>query len=75
MAYHPNPEIDREVAAEALEAERVDLAVGYAPRLWTCPGCGTEHGRGHFLTIGTHRCLGCGYVGVGGTMRTPEGSS
>lgn len=27
-----------------------------------------DEGRGHFLTIGAHRCLGCGYVGTGGVM-------
>jgi rubredoxin len=72
MRYHPDPEIDAEVAAEVLESERADLAAGYPPRRWKCPDCGAEHGRGHFMTIGTHRCLGCGYVGAGGVMDLPE---
>ena len=37
-----------------------------------CPECGASHGRGHFQVIGVHRCLGCGYVGDGGVMATPE---
>jgi hypothetical protein len=65
--YHPDPEINAEVAAEALESERVDLAVGYPPRRWLCE-CGAEHSRGHFMSIGVHRCLGCGYIGTGGVM-------
>lgn len=72
VEYHPDPEIDAEVAAEVLEAERVDLAVGYPPRAWTCPDCGATHSRGHFMTIGVHRCLGCGYAGTGGVMTLPE---
>ena len=72
VVYHPDPEINAEVAADALMAERADLAAGYMPRLWTCPDCGKEHGRGHFLTIGAHRCLSCGYVGTGGVMRTED---
>ncbi len=65
--YHPDPVINPEAAATALEAERTDLAAGYKPRRWLCD-CGAEHGRGHFLTIGVHRCLACGYVGTGGVM-------
>lgn len=67
IAYHPDPEINREVAAEVLGAEMADLAAGYPPRGWTCE-CGKSHLRGHFMTIGTHRCMGCGYVGEGGVM-------
>jgi hypothetical protein len=65
--YHPDRAINAEVAADALDAERADLAAGYQPRCWRCE-CGAEHDRGHFLTIGTHRCLACGYVGTGGVM-------
>lgn len=66
-SYHPDPEINAGVAADALDAERADLAAGYPPRRWQC-SCGASHGRGHFMTIGIHRCLGCGYVGPGGVM-------
>jgi hypothetical protein len=65
--YHPDPAINAEVAQEALESERADLATGYPPRRWQCD-CGAEHGRGHFMTIGVHRCFACGYVGTGGVM-------
>ncbi len=68
VRYHPDPAIDTEVTLDATAAERADLAAGYPPRRWTCPNCGAEHGRGHFLAIGTHRCLACGYVGTGGVM-------
>lgn len=70
--YHPDPEIDAEVRAEALENERFDLAAGYPPRWWLCPDCGACHRRGHFMSIGVHRCLRCGYVGEGGTMHTND---
>jgi rubredoxin len=69
--YHPDPEINAGVAADALDAERADLAAGYPPRRWVCPKCAAEHGRGHFLNIGQHRCLRCGYVGTGGVMVGP----
>jgi hypothetical protein len=65
--YHPHPGINAEISADALEAERADLAAGYPPRRWQC-GCGASHGRGHFMTVGVHRCLRCGYVGTGGVM-------
>ena len=71
VAYHPEPEISKEVADEALEAEIADLAAGYPPRRWRCQ-CGAEHGRGHFGSIGVHRCLACGYVGQGGIMLSPD---
>lgn len=32
VTYHPDPAINAEVATEALEAERADLAAGYPPR-------------------------------------------
>jgi hypothetical protein len=67
VAYHPDPEISAEIAREALEAERADLAAGYPPRRWQCE-CGASHGRGHFQVIGVHRCLACGYVGQAGAM-------
>jgi len=60
-------EIELEMAGDTLIAEKADLAAGYEPRRWRCD-CGSEHGRGHFLAIGSHRCLGCGYVGAGGVM-------
>jgi hypothetical protein len=70
--YHPDPEINQEIIADAIEAERADLAAGYAPQRWRCI-CGTEHSRGHFETIGVHRCLKCGYVGTGGVMLDEAG--
>jgi hypothetical protein len=69
-AYHPDPATNEEVAATVLEAERADLAAGFLPRRWRC-SCGAEHDRGHFLTIGQHRCLSCGYMGSGGAMLDP----
>jgi hypothetical protein len=67
IAYHHDPQISAEVAADALIAEQLDLAAGYPPRRWTCE-CGASHSRGHFYAIGVHRCLSCGYVGDGGVM-------
>lgn len=67
VVYHPDPEINAGVAADVLEAERVNLSIGYAPSAWTCP-CGASHSRGHFGTVGVHRCCACGYVGTGGVM-------
>lgn len=71
--YHPDPEINAEVAAGVLEAEKVNLAAGLPPSHWECPGCGSSHGRGHFLSIGVHRCLRCGYYGPGGVMHDGNG--
>lgn len=71
MSYHPDSEINEEIVAQALEAERIDLAAGYLPKFWRCE-CGAGHSRGHFQTIGVHRCLKCGYVGIGGTMHTHD---
>jgi hypothetical protein len=67
ISYHPDPEINAVVAADALDAERADLAAGYPPRRWQCP-CGAQHSRGHFGVIGVHRCLSCGYTGTEGVM-------
>lgn len=69
VAYHPDPDIDAEVRQQAIEAERLDLAIGYPPRRWICT-CGASHTRGHFPlgVIGSHRCLNCGYVGFDGIM-------
>lgn len=72
MRYHPDPAIDEAVHDEAQESERLDLAAGYPPRRWRCD-CGAEHARGHYLTIGAHRCLSCGYVGTGGQLVAPDG--
>lgn len=68
IAYHPDPIVSADVARDVLAAEVADLAAGLPPRRWTCPECGRSHGRGHFLCIGQHRCLHCGYVGEGGVM-------
>jgi hypothetical protein len=65
--YHPDPEINAQVRADANAGERIDLAAGLPPSRWRCP-CGAEHSRGHFGAIGVHRCLACGYVGTGGVM-------
>lgn len=75
VVYHPDPEINATVAQEALEAEKADLKIGYPPRRWHCPtpGCGASHGRGHFMSIGVHRCLRCGYVGPDGVMVLEDG--
>jgi hypothetical protein len=70
FAYHPDPAINAEVEADALIAERFDLAHGYPPRWWVCPECGASHKRGHFMSIGVHRCLLCGYSGPRGRMHT-----
>lgn len=69
--YHPDPEINAEIVQAALEAERADLAAGYPPKFWRCE-CGAGHRRGHFQTIGVHRCMRCGYVGASGTMHTHD---
>lgn len=68
--YHPDPEISAEVAITARDAEAADIAAGYPPRRWSCE-CGASHARGHFQTIGVHRCLRCGYVGEGGFLHDP----
>lgn len=72
VEYHPDPDINAGVAADVLEAEIIDLRIGYPPRHWTCPDCGRGHSRGHHMAIGRHRCLCCGYEGSGGVMSTPD---
>ena len=72
ITYHPDPEINAEVAEQTLEAERLDLAAGYLPRRWVC-NCGASHERGHFGNIGIHRCMNCGYVGPDGIMTDRKG--
>lgn len=67
VVYHPDPETNAGVSADAIDAEREDLAAGFPPRRWRCV-CGAEHSRGHFGTIGVHRCLVCGYTGAEGVM-------
>ena len=74
LNYHPDPEINASLHAEAMENERIDLEAGLPPRRWRCD-CGAEHGRGHFLYIGQHRCLNCGYVGEGGYLVPPPGEA
>jgi hypothetical protein len=70
VTYHPDPAINAAVALDVLDAEHADLAAGYPPRRWQCPN-GHVHGRGHFLTVGVHRCFTCGYTGEGGIMIGP----
>lgn len=70
VCYHPDPEINAQVAQEAMDAERADLKAGYPPRTWQCE-CGASHSRGHFMSIGCHRCLRCGYQGPGGILIGP----
>lgn len=65
--YHPDPEINDEIAQQTLEAEISDIRAGFLPRRWICP-CGASHQRGHMWAIGVHRCLSCGYIGNGGIM-------
>ena len=72
FVYHDDPSINAEIVEGALQGEIADLAAGYPPKFWRCPDCGAGHGRGHFQVIGVHRCLGCGYVGEGGTMHTHD---
>lgn len=69
MSYHPDPAINAEVALDALDAERADLAAGYPPRPWQCGECGASHARGHFGSIGVHRCLRCGYAAAFALMQ------
>ena len=71
VCYHPDPKINAEIAADALAAERADLAAGYPPRRWCC-ACGAGHSRGHFGVIGVHCCLACGYTGTGGIFTEDE---
>ena len=71
--YHPDPSINNEIIEDSTEAELADLAAGYPPKRWRCPKCETVHGRGHFMTFCVHRCLRCGYVGMGGVMFVDEG--
>lgn len=66
--YHPDPQINAEVEAEAIEGECFDMAAGLPPSWWTCPECGKFHNRGFSGTVGNHRCLNCGYTGQGGVM-------
>lgn len=72
IAYHPDPAVDAEVRAIAIETEKRDIEAGYVPRRWKCT-CGAQHGRGYFPpgAIGSHRCLHCGEVGYHGVMWDP----
>lgn len=67
VQYHPDPEINAGIVADALAAELADLKAGYPPRWWICP-CGASHRRGFFMAVGVHRCLKCGYVGELGVL-------
>lgn len=69
--YHPDAEINEGVAADAHEGEQANLAAGLDPTPWECE-CGAAHARGHFQSIGAHRCLRCGYVGPGGRYIDPH---
>jgi uncharacterized Zn finger protein len=70
IQYHPDFKINKEIQRESLESEIIDMEAGFSPRWWQCPDCGSSHQRGHFGTIGSHRCLRCGYVGGDGIMAT-----
>jgi len=72
IVYHPDPMINEAIRIETLDNEVNDLSNGYPPRHWCCPQCRRSHGRGHFLALGQHRCLWCGYVGTGGVMWDPN---
>lgn len=65
--YHPDPEINAEVALDVRDGEKANLAAGLPPSTWMCE-CGARHSRGHYGTIGVHRCMKCGYVGTGGVL-------
>jgi hypothetical protein len=65
--YHPDKAINDEVKRDVIAAEVFDLSIGYPASWWRCP-CGASHNRGHFQSIGVHRCLRCGYVGDDGIM-------
>lgn len=56
--YHPDPDIDAEILAEAALGARADLSAGL--RCHCCPRCGWTHGRGWFDGVDTYRCLRCG---------------
>lgn len=72
ICYHPDPDINAEVTRDVIQAEIDDLAAGYDPRRWTCE-CSASHSRGSFPIghIGSHRCMNCGYIGIGGVMWDP----
>jgi hypothetical protein len=69
--YHPDAEINEGIAADAREGEAANLAAGFHPAPWECE-CGAAHRRGHFQSIGVHRCMNCGYVGTGGRLMDPS---
>lgn len=68
--YHPEPEINEGIQADAHAAEKANLAAGYEPTPWECT-CGAAHDRGFFGSPGVHRCLRCGSVGAHGRYMEP----
>ena len=56
--YHPDPEIDAEVRADAAAGARADLAAGLPCHC--CPQCGRTHDRGYVDGHSVYRCLHCG---------------
>jgi hypothetical protein len=71
--YHPDPEINAEVALERARGELLDIRAGYPVSRWTCPDCGRSHRRGFMPGSLAHRCLWCGYVGTGGFIEPAPG--
>ncbi len=57
--YHPDPDTDAEVRAEAAGNARADLMMGM--KCHCCPSCGWDHGRG-WVDGDIYRCLRCGIM-------------
>lgn len=71
--YHPDPEINEEIAEDARTGETLSVfTLGLPPSPWECE-CGAAHDRGHFQLFNAHRCLRCGYIGRGGRLMDPSG--
>lgn len=70
--YHPDPEINDDVAGDAMQGELYSIAAGLPPSPWECE-CGASHARGFYPVGGmAHRCLRCGYVGANGRLMDPN---
>jgi hypothetical protein len=64
--YHDDETINREIHLDMLAAEAADLKAGFPVTRWACD-CGASHSRGTINGV-AHRCLRCGFIGVGGTL-------
>jgi len=67
--YHPDAEINEEIAADVQAGEEANLAAGFLPSPWECE-CGAQYNRGH-TTLGVHRCLRCGEYRDDGRLLDP----